>query len=79
MIVEFLEGSGTDRQNRKLKDIWLMQHSEIENTHDFIQWVFPLNEPSSWKHPKKTSDNIVNDFDKLGGIDLQRDGDQHGQ
>lgn len=47
MIVEFLEGSGTDRQNRKLKDIWLMQHSEIENTHDFIQWVFPLNEPSS--------------------------------
>ena len=47
MIVEFLEGTGTDRQNRKLKDIWLMQHSEIENTHDFIQWVFPLNEPSS--------------------------------
>ena len=47
MIVEFLEGTGTDRQNRKLPDIWLMKHSEIENTHDFIQWVFPLNEPSS--------------------------------
>ena len=24
-----------------------MKHSEIENTHDFIQWVFPLDEPSS--------------------------------
>ena len=45
-ITEFLEGTGTDHQGRFITDIWGFDDGEIERNHDFIQWLFPLNEPS---------------------------------
>ena len=45
-ITEFLKGVGTDHMGRSLSDIWGFDDREIEHNHDFIQWLFPLNEPS---------------------------------
>ena len=47
MIFEdFLALKGKDFKGRTLEDIWSFSDEEIENYHDFIQIVFPLNKPS---------------------------------
>ena len=47
MIFEdFLTLKGKDFKGRTLEDIWSFSDEEIENYHDFIQIVFPLNKPS---------------------------------
>ena len=45
-VVVFLEGSGTDSRSRRLADIWRFDDDDIDTTHDFIQWMFPLSEAS---------------------------------
>ena len=45
-LVEFLNGTGPDHQGRYLRDIWDFEDTAIEQTHDFIQWLFPLAEKS---------------------------------
>lgn len=45
-ITEFLKGVGTDHMGRFITDIWEFNDRDIEHKHDFIQWLFPLNEPS---------------------------------
>ena len=47
MIYEdFLTHRGKDFKGKTLKDIWSFSDQEIENTHDFVQIIFPLNKPS---------------------------------
>ena len=46
MLLGFLEGYDADARGRKLHDIWELSDNQIESTHDFIQWLFPLTEPS---------------------------------
>ena len=46
MILNFLIGNQEDSNNRCIQDIWVMNDREIENTHNFIQWIFPLSERS---------------------------------
>ena len=45
-LVKFQIGTGTDHAGRYLKDIWDFDDKAIEQTHDFIQWMFPLKERS---------------------------------
>lgn len=45
-IVAFLGGVGPDSHGRRLSDIWAFSDAEIERTHDFIQWLFPLADAS---------------------------------
>ena len=45
-IQAFLEGAGTNNSNWLLSDNWKINDTQIENTHTFIQWVFPTDEPS---------------------------------
>ncbi len=45
-LVAFLEGSGTDSRSRRLVELLQFDDDEIEYTHDFIQWMFPLKEAS---------------------------------
>ena len=42
----FLTGEGSDFLGRNLQDIWDFSDEEIEQTHDFVQVVFPINKPS---------------------------------
>ena len=46
MLLGFLEGYDADARGRKLHEIWEFSDNQIESTHDFIQWLFPLTEPS---------------------------------
>ena len=45
-IKAFLEGVGPDSYGRLINDIWAFSDNEIEQTHNFIQWLFPLAEAS---------------------------------
>jgi hypothetical protein len=45
-LTEFYRGTGTDSEGRTLADIWAFSDDEMEDVHDFIQWAFPLREPS---------------------------------
>ena len=45
-LVDFLNRTGPDHQGRYLRDIWDLDDNAIEQTHDFIQWIFPLTEKS---------------------------------
>jgi hypothetical protein len=45
-IVRFYRGLGTDHSGRDLAGILQWDDDALEEVHDFIQWLFPLNEPS---------------------------------
>ena len=46
MIVGFLEGKTTDHRGRILAMLLQQTDHQAETTHDYIQWMFPLDEPS---------------------------------
>ena len=46
-IYKFLKGLESDDKGRFIHQIWNFSDIEIERTHDFIQRLFPLNEPSA--------------------------------
>lgn len=41
-VLAFLEKRGADYGGRVLDEIWSFNDIQIETTHDFIQWIFPL-------------------------------------
>ena len=45
-VVEFYRVTGRDHRDRSLRDIQDFDLYELEHTHDYIQWLFPLPEPS---------------------------------
>ena len=45
-IVGFLEGKTPDHRGRLLSMLWKQTDDDAENNHDYIQWMFPLDEPS---------------------------------
>lgn len=45
-IFHFLAEERTNNNGWSLADIWKFNDTQIENTHTFIQWVFPTDEPS---------------------------------
>lgn len=47
-IVRFYSGQGTDHRGRFLTDIQQWPDDRLESVHDYIQWMFPLEEPSAF-------------------------------
>ncbi|MFC0410335.1 opioid growth factor receptor-related protein [Roseomonas elaeocarpi] len=45
-IHSFLRGEGRDGRGRLLAEVLSFDDRAIEGVHDFIQWLFPLPEPS---------------------------------
>ena len=45
-LLRFHRGEGRDHRGRSLADIRAFDTDRLEGTHDFIQWLFPLPEPS---------------------------------
>ena len=45
-IHDFLCGDGRDGRGRLLAEVLDLDDTAIEGVHDFIQWLFPLPEPS---------------------------------
>jgi hypothetical protein len=46
-IVTFYRHESTDDRGRSLRQIWGWDHARLEGVHDYIQWLFPLREPSA--------------------------------
>lgn len=47
-FLDFYLGTGTDHRGRTLWQIVQKSDAWIEETHDYIQWLFPLSEPSQF-------------------------------
>lgn len=45
-IIRFLTGEGRDHRGRSVEDVLGFDDSELERSHDYIQWLFPLPEAS---------------------------------
>lgn len=45
-LIDFLKGAGTDGAGRTVFEVVAMSDQDIEQVHDFIQWLFPLDQPS---------------------------------
>jgi hypothetical protein len=45
-VLDFHVGLGPDHAGRRVGDILAFGDEELEYTHDYIQWLFPLAEPS---------------------------------
>ena len=61
-IVDFLEGAEPNINKLYIQDIWDLSDEEIENTHDFIQWLFPTDKPSRYNlaAPVLSGQDILN-------------------
>jgi hypothetical protein len=47
-LLDFYRGDGTDSEGRHLSELLGWNDAELEEVHDFIQWIFPLPEPSRY-------------------------------
>ena len=45
-LVRFYRGDAPDARGRTLDDILAWDDEQLEAVHDYIQWLFPLDEPS---------------------------------
>src|SRR5687767_8065769 len=45
-LVRFYHGDALDVRGRTLDDILAWDDEQLEAVHDYIQWLFPLDEPS---------------------------------
>jgi hypothetical protein len=47
-LVRFYAGAAADPRGRMIGDIWAWDDAALERVHDYIQWLFPLPEPSQF-------------------------------
>lgn len=57
-ILSFYSGD-LKNSNRKLEDIWKFNDDELEGYHTYIQWIFPLEEPSAINFAAPVLDKAV--------------------
>jgi hypothetical protein len=58
-ILSFYSNQPIDHSNRKLEDIWKFNDDELEGYHTYIQWLFPLTEPSAYNFAAPVLDKGV--------------------
>jgi len=47
-LIAFYKGKAPDNKGRFLYDIWHYSDVQLESTHNYIQWLFPLPEKSRY-------------------------------
>jgi hypothetical protein len=47
-LLRFYQLEGADACGRTLAEIWSWDAGRLEDVHDYIQWLFPLPEPSAF-------------------------------
>lgn len=60
-LLEFYRGAAPDSAGRTLAAIWEWDDDRLEAVHNYIQWLFPLPEPSAFNYhaPLLTADDIA--------------------
>ncbi len=48
LLIPFYLGEQRDIEGRTIQEIWAWDFEELECVHDYIQWLFPLPEQSSF-------------------------------
>jgi hypothetical protein len=48
LLINFFLGYSTDSQGRSIQDILSFSEADLEDNHDFIQWIFPTIEHSQY-------------------------------
>jgi len=62
-LIEFYRGIGTDNAGRTLSQVWDFDDDAMEYHHDFIQWLFPLREPSQFnRHAPQLTESDIAEF-----------------
>jgi hypothetical protein len=59
MIVPFYLGEQPDAEGRMIQEIWAWDFEDLECQHDYIQWLFPLPERSSFNPDAPVVDEEV--------------------
>jgi hypothetical protein len=47
-LIQFYLGLSPDGEGRMLRDVWAWSFENLERIHNYIQWLFPLSEPSQF-------------------------------
>jgi len=47
-LLRFYRGDGVDEVGRRIDDVWRYSVEDLEGVHDYIQWLFPLDERSAF-------------------------------
>lgn len=58
-LLAFYRGTGRDAAGRLLRDIREWDDDRLEYTHDYIQWLFPLREPSRFNEAAPALDDAT--------------------
>eukprot|EP00419_Tripos_fusus_P011124 CAMPEP_0172656924 /NCGR_PEP_ID=MMETSP1074-20121228/1729_1 /TAXON_ID=2916 /ORGANISM="Ceratium fusus, Strain PA161109" /LENGTH=677 /DNA_ID=CAMNT_0013471899 /DNA_START=53 /DNA_END=2082 /DNA_ORIENTATION=- len=60
-LFNFLRGTGVDAHGRRFEDIMEWDFRRMERSHDYIQWLFPTDEPSRFnsRAPVLTPDLVT--------------------
>ena len=45
-LLKFYRGRGIDAAGRTIDEVWAFERGRLEAVHDYIQWIFPLPDPS---------------------------------
>lgn len=62
-ILAFYQNQSPDSRGRMLEDIWSWDYQELEYTHDYIQWLFPLKEKSRFnRNAPVLNDEVIEAF-----------------
>lgn len=59
MIVPFYLGEQPDAEGRMIQDIWTWDFEDLECVHNYVQWLFPLPERSSFNPDAPVVDDQV--------------------
>lgn len=59
-LTEFYDGTSPDCDGRKITEIWIEDDDYFEFCHNYVQWLFPLPEPSNFNPdaPLLTEDDV---------------------
>ncbi|TDP84584.1 opioid growth factor receptor-like protein [Aquabacterium commune] len=71
-IRNYLGYGGTDHRQRTLDEALGWDDAMLESTHDFVQWWFPLAEPSAFSHHAPMAS--LSEFEILGNDERVRVG-----
>lgn len=62
-FLEFYRGNGVDNKGRTIEEIWSWDDARLESGHDYIQWLFPSDEPSQFnKEAPRFSSTVAKAF-----------------
>lgn len=50
LFMEFYRGTGQDKKGRTLEDILSWDDARLESGHNYIQWLFPSDQPSQFNN-----------------------------